>query len=150
MNCNHKEHLYGLCSGYIIFEYSHSIWFVILYQGEMKLNTVTVKWFHRYRIGTSNCYNTVGSTKVFGNPPNLYYVYGLTAVVWGFVGGKVNVSFSEKRPWIPRRKEINCIAWLFRALMFSTVRCQIRLFFEYALLQVKGCRIKPWWKKLGW
>ena len=68
MNCNHKEYLYGLCSGYINFKYSQYL-ILILYQGEMKLNTVTVKWFHRYRIGTSNCYNTVGSTKVFGNPP---------------------------------------------------------------------------------
>ena len=33
-----------------------------------------MKLFYRDRIGTSNCYNTVGSTKVFGNPPpNLYY-----------------------------------------------------------------------------
>ena len=42
--------------------------------------TLTVKLFHRYRIGTSNCYITVGSTKVFGNPPpNLYYSCQYTA-----------------------------------------------------------------------
>ena len=41
--------------------------------------TLTVKLFHRYRIGTSNFYITVRSTKVFGNPPppNLYYSYAL-------------------------------------------------------------------------
>ena len=37
--------------------------------------TLTVKLFHRYRIGTSNCYITVGSTKVFGNPPPLHPTY---------------------------------------------------------------------------
>ena len=41
--------------------------------------TLTVKLFHRYRIETSNCYNTVGSTKVFGNPPPPTYT---TTVVW--------------------------------------------------------------------
>ena len=39
MNCNHKEYLYGLCSGYINFRYSLSFWFLFLYRGQMKWNT---------------------------------------------------------------------------------------------------------------
>ena len=57
--------------------------------------TLTVKLFHRYRIGTSNCYITVGSTKVFGNPPpNLYYLrvfqthQSSIRKMWILIGGR--------------------------------------------------------------
>ena len=53
MNCNHKECLYGLCSGYINLRYSLSIWFVILYRGQMKWNTNEIQ----------------GAMKLCGNPP---------------------------------------------------------------------------------
>ena len=39
MNRNHKDYLHGLCGGYINFKYSLSIWFVILYQGQMNWST---------------------------------------------------------------------------------------------------------------